>query len=173
MPIVVVVALTLTIWVFFWFVRMGGIDHLQAKAAQRKEDARLAKARESNRAAALRAVDDPRDAATILMFLLARTGGDPTREQVATIEQIVQSHFGFEGELTARMTLACLLAGRPEDCEQAAGNLSDLLKERLTLPERHQLLDMLEEVARVDGPSLAQTEAIGTLNRRIGLARAI
>jgi uncharacterized tellurite resistance protein B-like protein len=173
MPIVAVVVLSIAFWVAYWFVRMGGVDHFQAKKAERKESAQLAKAREGERTAALRAVDDPRDAAAILMFLLARTGGDPTREQVAAIERVVQRHFGFDSELTERVTQARFLAGRAESFEQAAGLLSDLLNKRLTLDERHELLEMLEEVARVDGPSLVQTEAIGTLNRRIGLARAV
>jgi len=57
------------------------------RAESRKDAARLAKARESERTAPLRAVDDPRDAAVILMLLMARVGGDPTREQIAAMDE--------------------------------------------------------------------------------------
>jgi uncharacterized tellurite resistance protein B-like protein len=172
MPIIAVVVLTLVFWAIFWFVRMGGIEHFQAKAAQRKEEARLAEARASQRAAPLRAIEDPRDAATILLFLVARASGDPTREQVNTIERIVRSTFGFEQELTERMAQARFIASRADSFEQAAAVFSELLKKRLTVDERLQLIAMVEEVAHVDGPSPAQTEAIEVLERRMALAPA-
>jgi uncharacterized tellurite resistance protein B-like protein len=170
MPIVAVVVLTLVFWVAYWFIRMGGIDHFKVKSAQRQEEARLAKARESGRTASLRAVDDPRDAATILMLLLARADGYPTREQIAAIENIIRMAFGFEQELTERMTQARFIAGRAECFEQAAGVFSDLFNRRLTADERGELIDMLRQVARIDGPSPAQNEAIGVIERRIGFA---
>jgi uncharacterized tellurite resistance protein B-like protein len=172
MPIIAVVVLTLVFWGIYWFVRMGGIDHFQAKSAQRKEEARLAKARESQRVAPLRAVDDPRDAATILLFLVARVSGDPTREQIDTIERLVRSTFGFEHELTERMAQARFIASRADSFEQAAAVFSELLNKRLTVEERRQLIGMVEEVAWVDGPLPAHTEAIQVLERRIALAPA-
>jgi uncharacterized tellurite resistance protein B-like protein len=172
MPVFAVVALTLLFWVAYWFIRMGGIDHFQAKAAQRKDAARLAKARESERIAPLRAIEDPRDAAAILMFLAARAAGDPTREHIETIENILRSVFGFDRELTERMAQARFIAARADSLEQAAGLFSDLLMKRLTAAERHQLIDMVQEVALVEGPSPAQTEAVAALKRRIGFAPA-
>ena len=41
--------------------------------------------------------EGPRNAATILMLLIAR-GGDPTPQQIAAIRQTVATVFGFEGE---------------------------------------------------------------------------
>jgi len=172
MPIVAVILLTLGFWTVFWFVRMGGIEHFQAKAQQRKEDARQAEARERARSATLRAVEDPRDAATILMLLMARIGGDPTREQIKAIESRVRAVFGFDDELTEHMTQARFLASRAESFEQAAGVFAGRLSKWLTVDERHELVSMLAEVARQEGPSSAQIEAIELLKRRIGLAPA-
>jgi uncharacterized tellurite resistance protein B-like protein len=169
MPIAAVVLLTLLFWVAYWFIRMGGLEHLRAKAAQRKEDTRLAKVRESERSAVLRAVDDPRDAAAILMLLLARAGGDPTREQIAAIESILRTSFGFEQELTERMVQARFMATRAESFEQGAAIFSDLLTSSLTIAERQQLVGMLEEVARLDGPSPRHSDAIVTLRHRMEL----
>src|SRR5215470_5753468 len=96
MPIVVLVASTLAFWVIYWFIRMGGIDHFREQSARRKDEARRAQARE--RSAPLRAIDDPRDAATVLMLLIAR-GGDPTAKQIATIEKTMRVVFGFDHDV--------------------------------------------------------------------------
>src|SRR5262249_44136507 len=103
MPIAILVLSTLAIWLIYWFVRLGGIDHVRAIFARRSEEARRIISRESERTAPLRAIDDPRDAATILMLLIARVSNDPTREQIALIETTLRTVFGFERDLTDRM----------------------------------------------------------------------
>jgi hypothetical protein len=172
MPVVAVVLLTLAFWGIYWFVRMGGIDHFRAKSAQRKDEARKALARDLEWIGPLRAVDDPRDAATILMLLIPR-GGDPTQPQIAAIENSLRSVFDFEQqELTERLTQARFIAARADDFEHAGKLFSDLLKKRLTAEEKQQLIGMVEDVARIDGPSQTQTAAIATLAQRIGLSPA-
>jgi uncharacterized tellurite resistance protein B-like protein len=172
MPIVALVISTLAFWFIFWFFRMGGLEQMREAAARRKDAARLAKARESERTAPLRAVDDPRDAAVILMLLMARVGGDPTREQIAAIEKIVSSVFGADYDLANRMRQARFIAGRADSFEQAAGLFTDLFTKRLTDDERRQLVRMVEEVAELEHRSEAHAEAIGVLRRRMGLATA-
>jgi uncharacterized tellurite resistance protein B-like protein len=172
MPIIAVVLSTLTVWTVYWFVRMGGIEHFRAKQAQRKEADRLARAKEAERNAPLRAIDDPRDAAVILMLLMAREGGDPTREQIAAIEKIVRTTFGFEDDLRARMTQARFIASRADSFAQAAALFADLFNKRLTLDERRQLVEMVEQVANLEGPHEAHVEAVDALARRVGLAAA-
>jgi uncharacterized tellurite resistance protein B-like protein len=171
MPIIATVALTLLFWVADWFIRMGGIDHFRAKSAQKKEETRALEVRAGQKAAPLKAIDDPRDAAIILMLLMARLNGDPTREQVARIEKIAATTFGFEHDLAGRMAQARFIASQAVSFEQATGVFSDMLMKRLTAEERNQLIGMVEEIARADGSSLNQIEAIATLNRRIGLVR--
>src|SRR5580704_19390915 len=126
MPIVIVIISTLAFWFVFWFFRMGGLERMQEASARRKDAARLAKARESERQAPLRAVDDPRDAAVILMLLMARVGGDPTREQIAVIEKMSHSVFGFDHDLAERMRQARFIAGRAGSFEQAAALFAGL-----------------------------------------------
>ena len=172
MPIIALVLSTLAFWMFYWFIRMGGVDHIRASSEKRKEEARRAAARERERTACLRAVDDPREAATILMLLMARVGGDPTKEHITAIEQLIRVTFGFERELTDRMTAARFMASRAEGFEQAAGLFSDLFNARLTAGERQDLVGMLEEIAAVDGPSTAHNEAVELIKRRIGLTSA-
>jgi hypothetical protein len=172
MPIAALILSTLALWTVYWFVRMGGIDHFRAKQAQRNEADRLAKAQAAARDAPLRTVDDPRDAAVILMLLMAREGGDPTREQIAAIEGIARATFGFEHDLRDRMAQARFIASRAIGFAQAAVVFADLFNKRLTVDEKRQLVDMVEEVANFEGPREAHADALGVLARRVGLAPA-
>lgn len=171
MPIVAVIVLTLAFWVIYWFIRMDGLDHLRELSARRREEARKANARDLARTAGLRAVDDPRDAATILMLLISR-GGEPSPEQIAAIEKTLVRVFGFDGELVERMTQARFIARSAESFEQAARIFCDLFKKRLTAEERRELVAMLSDIARLDGALQGQTEAIERLKQNIGLAPA-
>jgi hypothetical protein len=172
MPIIAVVLFTLTFWSLYWFVRMGGIDIIQAKRAQRKAADDLAKAQAVKRATPLRAIDDPRDAAAILMLLIAREGGDPTREQITVIEQTIRTTFGFEHDLAERMAQARFIASRADGFVQAAAVFADLFNTRLTPDEKRQLVDMVERIADLDGPSGAHADALDVLTRRIGVMSA-
>src|SRR5262245_10021080 len=172
MPVVLLVLSTLLFWVIYWFIRMGGIEHFRERAAQRKEEARRQQAREAARLVPLRAIEDPRDAATILMLLIARHNGDPTREQIALIESKLRSVFGFERELTERMTRARFIAGQAEGFGQAAAVFATLFRQRLTVEERRQLIAMLEEVACHEALSETRIEAIVAFKPMIDLAPA-
>jgi uncharacterized tellurite resistance protein B-like protein len=172
MPIIALVVSTLAFWFIFWFVRMGGLEHMREASARRKDAARLAKARASERTAPLSAVDDPRDAAVILMLLMARVGGDPTREQIAVIEKMAHSVFGFDHDLAERMRQARFIAGRADSFEQAAALFAGLLNKHLTPDEKRQLVDMVEEIAQIEARSDAHAEAIQVLTRRMGLIPA-
>jgi hypothetical protein len=169
MPIVVLVVSTLAFWLIYWFVHMGGVDHFREQSARRKEEARRVKARESERTAPLRAIDDPREAALVLMLLIPR-GSDPTRAQFSAIEDTIRGVFGFDADLIERLTQARFIASCAESFDEAAGLFSDLFNKRLTAGERRELVAMVEKIARIDGPSAGQTAALDVLQRRVGLA---
>jgi uncharacterized tellurite resistance protein B-like protein len=171
MPIVLLVVSTLAFWVIYWFVRMGGIDHVREQSARRKDEARRAQARELAQTAPLRAVDDPRDAATILMLLIPR-GRDPTARQITTIEDTMRTVFGYDHELKERLTHARFIAKQAQSFAQAAGLFADLFNKHLTAEERRQLVGLVEEIARIDGLSTTQAEDIEVLHRKVGLAPA-
>jgi hypothetical protein len=171
MPIVVLVASTLAFWVIFWFIRMGGVDHFVERSARRNEQARRAQARELERTAPLRAIDDPRDAATVLMLLIPR-GRDPTARQIAAIEETMRAVFGFDHDVNERLTHARFIAGCAQNFAQAAGLFADLFNKRLSAEERRELVGIVEEIARIDGPSAIQASEIDVLKRRVGLAPA-
>ena len=171
MPVVVLVVSTLLFWVIYWFVRMGGIDHFRERSARRKDETRRAEARELERTAPLRAIDDPRDAATVLMLLIPR-GRDPTARQIATIEETMRSVFEFDHDLNERLTHARFIAGCAQSFAQASKLFADLFNKRLDVKERYELVGIVEAIARIDGPSPIQTADIDALKRLVGLAPA-
>jgi hypothetical protein len=171
MPIVVLIASTLIFWLIYWFVRMGGIDHFREQSQRRKDAARRTQARESERTAPLCAIDDPREAAIVLMLLIPR-GSDPTASQIAAIEDKMRAVFCFDRDVNERLTHARFIASRAQGFAEAAGLFADLFNKQLTADERRELVGMVEQIARIDGPSAIQTEAVDVLKRKVGLAPA-
>jgi hypothetical protein len=169
MPVVVFIVGTFALWVAYWFVRMGGIDHLREKSAQRKDAAQRAQARESDRTAPMRAIDDPRDAAIVLMLLITR-GGDPTASQISAIEDTMRRVFGFDHDARERLTHARFLASCAKSFEDAAGLFADLFRKQLNAEEQRELIDMVEEIAKIDGPSAMQIDNLAALKRKMNLA---
>jgi hypothetical protein len=172
MPIIGLILSSLLLWTGYWFFRMGGLDRILASRALRKDMERVVRARESQHAAPLTAVEDPRDAAIILMLLMAREGGDPTREHIAMIEKTARAHFGFGDDLGARMTQARFAASRAQGFAHASALFADLFNRKLTAAEKRELVEMVEEVADFEGGGETRAEHVGGLCRRIGLAPA-
>jgi hypothetical protein len=102
------------------------------------------------------------------MLLICRER-EPTRAEAALIEQTLRTVFGFETELDERLSRARVVAGAAEGFDQAGQIFAGLFRQRLTGEERDQLIDMLEQVASLDGPSPTQREAIAVLAARIDL----
>src|SRR5262245_27942594 len=131
MPAIALILSTLLFWLIYWFIRMDGLDHLREWSARRRDEARRRRTREAARTAPLQAIDDPRDAAAILMVLVACAHGDPTREQIAIIEGKLRTVFGFQREVTERMTQAHFIARQVESFGEAATIFAVLFKQRL------------------------------------------
>ena len=117
------------------------------------------------------AIDDPREAATVLMLLVPR-GGDPTAGQIAAIQDILRAVFGFDRDVNERMTHARFIASRAQGFAEAAAIFADLFNKHPTADERRQLVGMVEQIAGLDGPSATQAETIDVLKRKVGLAVA-
>jgi len=171
MPVVVMIVGTLALWGIYYFVRFGGLDHLREQAQQRKDAERRVKARESERTAPLRAIDDPRDAATVLMLLITR-GGDPTPSQISAIEDTMRRVFGFDHDARDRLTHARFIAGCAQSFEEAAGLFADLFRKQLNAEERRELIGMVEDIARIDWPSAIQSDNLDVLKRKMSPATA-
>jgi uncharacterized tellurite resistance protein B-like protein len=171
MPILLLIASTLLFWLIYWFVRMGGIDHFRERAAQRKDAARRLEARQAERTAPLKAIEDPRDAATVLMLLIPR-GRDPTAAQIAAIEDIMRNVLGYDQDAHERLAHARFIAGRAESFSEAAGLFAGLFIKQLSVEERRELVEIVHRIAAIDGPSATQSSEIEALKRLVGLEPA-
>src|SRR5881394_1422832 len=109
MPLIMLALGILALGALVWFVWMGGSQNFQRQKAQQQEKAAREAVRERLRTAHLRTVDDPREAAAILMLLLAREQGDPTREQIALIEDKLRG-LGVTQDLPERMAQVRFIA---------------------------------------------------------------
>jgi hypothetical protein len=94
---------------------------------------------------------------------------DPTVTQIAGIEETMRGVFGFDHDVHERLAHARFIAGRAQSFEQAAKLFADLFNKRLTAEERGELVGLVEKIARVDGPTAAQTADIDVLKRLVGL----
>lgn len=170
MPIIVAILGTLALWAAFWFVRFGGIDIVRRRRERRQVDALLTLKREAARDAPMRAVDDPRNAAAILMLLLVvRPGTDPAESQIAAIKDKLRGIIHDDHDLAECMAQAQALAQQAHSFDQAARVFADLFHRHLTMDERRELAGMLDDIAALGGP--AQAEAVETFRPLVGLAR--
>jgi hypothetical protein len=105
-------------------------------------------------------------------MLLVPRGGDPTAGQIAAIQDTMRAVFGFDRDVNDRITHARFIASRAQGFAEAAGLFAELFNKQLTADERRELVGMVEKIARIDGPSATQAEAIDVLKRRVGLVVA-
>ena len=107
-------------------------------------------------------IDDPREAATILMLAIARAGRSMSRVQQDMIRGQIESKFELESEagneLLARAALISVIV---DDTDHWVESLMHEAAARLGRLEMAQLMCMLRAVAGADGgPNHAQAELI-------------
>ena len=112
-------------------------------------------------------VQDPRLAATILMLQLVRTGAPVTAAEKTQIMELMESPLGISN-IERIFVRAWGYTEQNRVFSPIADELVPLLRNKLDMDERMQLLDMLRKVAGAYGePSELQIEAIARLKRRL------
>ena len=172
MPVIAAIVGAVLMGLFYWLIWGQGLQYIDMRLREsrdRKRDARnRAAAIEAQRFAPLRSIADARDAAAVLMVLVARERGVPTPEQLAAVEREMREVLGFGAELNTRLTYATFAAEQAGSVEDAADVLAPLFRERLTAAEREDLFGMLRRVAEVHGgPTDRQERAIERAERRL------
>lgn len=120
---------------------------------------------------ALEIVDDPREAACVLMLGVARGKGEMTTEQKVAIREQMEEHFRASTEdaeeLLAR---ASWVSSDVKDPQTLIRKMVDFLIKQVTQDELRQLDDMLLSIARIEGdPTPEQAEFISAFRMRSGL----
>ncbi len=114
----------------------------------------------------LQRVRDPRLAATILMIQLVRTGAVTAAERT-TIMELMERDLNI-AKIQATYVRAWGYTEQNRVFSPIANELVPLLRDKLTIAERGQLIDMLTMVANAySEASELQVEAIARLKRRL------
>lgn len=165
MPVVAAICGAIATGLMYWLVWGRGVEYIDYRwriAAAARRDAKLRSvSQERRRMAALRSIQDSRDAATALMIAVAQQRGEITPEQMKAIEQEMRSVLGLSNDVACRFSFARFAVEQAAGFEDAVSTLVPLLRRNLTLPEQEDLLGILNRVATVhNGPTAKQVVAI-------------
>ena len=161
-----------------WWVLFGnGKEVIEHWLDSRNEEARrkasgeeAMRGRENERRAALRTLQDPREAAIAVMVAVAEARGDLTAEQTHEIRAQMRTALGYTDRLDDHIVLArhaSRTAGKPET---VIDETTGLFHDCLTMDERRDLMAMVEAVAGLHGGATdAQIGLIGRLRRHLRL----
>lgn len=169
MPILIALAGALASGLIYW-VRYGdALVHLDHALNDWRRGRRRRAGELQLRTAPLNSLRNPADAAGVLMRLVARLRGVPTPEQEAEIlARLRDVTDSTEDDLKTRMAVIRHAADQAPDPSMALRSLTPLLRDRLTGPERSDLMRMLQAVACVhQGPTEAQERFVEEVRRAI------
>ena len=115
----------------------------------------------------LERISDPRLGAVILMIQLVRTGSPVTAQEKTQILELMESPLGI-ADISAMFERAWAYTTPRLFFSSVADELTPMLREKLDLPERLQLVAMLAKVAGAyHGASDLQAEAVARLKTRL------
>lgn len=168
MPIIATIVSGLLFWACYWFFFLDGHQKVGAAFSSRRNAQRRAAALDAQARAPVATITDPRDAATVLLYLVARLKGDYSAAQLAAIEQEMNDVLGLTGDLTERQSYARFACTKTPSVTAAIQDVAPLFNDRLTPQEREDLFAMVERIAHVDGPpNDEQTAALAALRKRL------
>lgn len=118
-----------------------------------------------------RLVEDPREAAVILMLEVARAAGEISREQKNEINSIICEHFEFsEGDAEEIIAQASWVSQDEAGNDAMHRRLSNLIVKAVNNKDLVDLDDMLVRVSEVEGqPNQDQLAVLSTFRNVAGL----
>ncbi len=120
----------------------------------------------------LSVVDDPREAATILLLGIARSGGEVTVEDKAGIRAEMMRRFELaESDANELLARAAWLSEGLHNLDDGIARMTQVIARATSPRELSELAGMLETIASADGgPCSAQENYLAQYRRRAGLA---
>lgn len=118
-----------------------------------------------------RLVEDPREAAVILMLEIARAAGEISREQKNKINDIIVDQFQFTAEDAAELMVQASWVAQDEAGTDALHRrMAKLIQSKVSEAELIDLDFMLSEVSEAEGrPTPAQMDIIVTFRQITGI----
>ncbi|WP_096487872.1 hypothetical protein [Methylorubrum populi] len=160
MPVIAAVVGAVMTGLMYYFIYGNGMEQLDRFLGDRRNAKLRARSETAFRAAPLRAIRDPADAAGVLMILVALARGTPTPEQEAVIEAEMRKVTAPDDDHGTRMAYIRHAAAQASDADTAVDHLAPLLREKLDASERDDLERMLEAVAVVHGGPIDAQEKL-------------
>lgn len=160
----------------FWWIIFGNgkeaidmlLDKRNAENRAKKSAENSLAAREQERRAALRAISDPREAATAVMVAVAESRGTVTDEQTAEIKAQMRTVLGFADALDHHLSVAQHASRRAAVPATVIDETAQLFQSHLDARERGELVAMVDAVAKLHGgPTEAQASLIERLRRAL------
>ncbi|AWI91713.1 hypothetical protein C0214_15575 [Methylobacterium sp. DM1] len=160
MPVIAAVVGAVMTGLMYYFIYGNGMEQLDRFLGDRRNAKLRARSAAAFRAAPLRAIRDPADAAGVLMMLVALARGTPTPEQEAAIEAEMRKVTSPQDDHGTRMAYIRHAAAQASDADTAVDHLAPLLREKLDDAERDELEQMLEAVAVIHGGPIEAQEKL-------------
>lgn len=140
-------------------------------AADVKKMVRRSKWRGKANVDALREIDDPRLAATVMMVAIAKSEGDLTESQKKTILDQVETRLQIGGDAAQELFVhARWLISDLGDVDTVVRRTTRPVAARCTDGEKSELIDMLRTVADVEG---GMTDALANVIDRLALSLGV
>ena len=177
MPVIIALLGAIMSGLFMWMVWGNGmevVNHWLDKRADQSKQARdakaIAEARDRAARAPLRAIEDVREAALVLLCILTRARGEMTEEQRVLIAGLVRDRLMLEGKAENHISLAEFAVKNAPSLDSAVHDVTPLLFARLDDTQKSDLMAMLNEVASLHGGATdKQSEIIERLTSRLGV----
>jgi uncharacterized tellurite resistance protein B-like protein len=175
MPVILALVGAFFSGVVMWLIWGNGLqvvhqwmDQSAERARHEKSAKAIAAARERASRAPLRAIEDPREAALVLLTKLAMQRGDITAEQNLALSKIAMDRLALDGKPEHHTTLAAFAARAAKDADAVVADLTPLFHIRLTAEEKDDLFAMMAEIAALHGgPTDAQERMIARTQSRL------
>jgi len=159
--------------VLMWRLAQGikAARYLHGVAKERANLPRKMRFRSKTGKAGLQLVADPREAAALLMLIVASAGGEITKKQKDAIINQITGCF----ELSTIMAEELLshvswLSKELPDISNAVPRMSQFIREKVSAKELIELEDMLMQIAHADGdPSAEQKEILNQFALLVGI----
>lgn len=154
--------------VTYWLIWGNGMEQVDYMLGRKRDAKRKAVAIDEAGRAPLKAVEEPRDAATILMVLVATRRGEMTGEQEALILEEMRTTLEYEEDLPGHLSVARHATSNAPSPQVVVTVLRDVLRRHLSRTEFNQLSMMLRKVAALHGgPTEEQEKLISYAERTL------
>jgi len=116
-------------------------------------------------------INDPREAAALLMLSVARAGGQVTKSQKDTIINQITGRFELSTTNAEELlTHVSWLSKDLANADSAIARMSNILMQSVSSKELIELEDMLMQVAHADGkPTSSQKQILNQFAKQVGI----